>query len=533
VGHAGANFNAIALLQNRAFLNMGGTSSGIAINNSGANPTVFGTSSVEVARIQNGLQVGTTSRDASGVINAGVGFNIAGAATSGNVLRGNGTNFVSAQLACSDLSGAGSGCSSAAGITALTGDVTASGSGSVAATLTTAQPAAHTWALAQTFTVAPVFTDQSGSRTALGLGTAAIQNTGTSGGTVPLLNGTNTWSAVQTFSSGPAFNALPTGTAVASANTASTLVARDSSGNFSAGTIQAALTGHASLDLALTGGTMSGAIAMGTNAITGLTTLASAGAMTFQSNGSTFAGLIDTSQRWLMGNTATIPSTVTLMLNQNAGATVPTLPGSRNFNMLIAGTDTTQPNVGIMSFSGSGVFNYPAVTYLKARGSMATPTAVKSGDFIGANFAYAYNGSAYNTNGSGFVMIALEDQDTTHFGSGVDIYTTPTGGGSPGNAIAARFQGSTGLTVGGSSPDPGAGSGIFTGHLQIGSSTAATLSTGEFDLTKITASGTAPTAGNVKIAAVAGTNAGTCKIIAYAGTSTTPVVIVDNIGSGC
>lgn len=55
-------------------------------------------------------------------------------------------------------------------ITALTGDVTATGPGSVAATLATAQPGVHTWALAQTFTVAPVFTDQAGSRSALGLG---------------------------------------------------------------------------------------------------------------------------------------------------------------------------------------------------------------------------------------------------------------------------------------------------------------------------------------------------------------------------
>jgi hypothetical protein len=41
----------------------------------------------------------------SGVINVSTGLRIAGAATSGNVLRGNGTNFVSAQLAFSDLSG--------------------------------------------------------------------------------------------------------------------------------------------------------------------------------------------------------------------------------------------------------------------------------------------------------------------------------------------------------------------------------------------------------------------------------------------
>jgi len=65
--------------------------------------------------------------------------------------------------------------------------------------------AANTWSLAQTFTTAPVFTDQSGSRTALGLGTAATQNTGTSGANVPLLNAANTWSLAQTFTTAPVF----------------------------------------------------------------------------------------------------------------------------------------------------------------------------------------------------------------------------------------------------------------------------------------------------------------------------------------
>uniref|UniRef100_UPI003F492369 tail fiber domain-containing protein n=1 Tax=Ensifer adhaerens TaxID=106592 RepID=UPI003F492369 len=42
-------------------------------------------------------------------------------------------------------------------------------------------------------------TSASAARAALGLGTAATQNTGTSGATVPLLNGANTWSTKQTF----------------------------------------------------------------------------------------------------------------------------------------------------------------------------------------------------------------------------------------------------------------------------------------------------------------------------------------------
>ena len=44
----------------------------------------------------------------------------------------------------------------------------------------------------------------------------------------------------------PVINGLPTGTGVATANTVSTLVARDASGNFAAGTITASLTGTAS-----------------------------------------------------------------------------------------------------------------------------------------------------------------------------------------------------------------------------------------------------------------------------------------------
>lgn len=44
--------------------------------------------------------------------------------------------------------------------------------------------------------------DYSAMRTQLSLGTAALKNTGTSGNTVPLLDGANTWSAIQTFLTG-------------------------------------------------------------------------------------------------------------------------------------------------------------------------------------------------------------------------------------------------------------------------------------------------------------------------------------------
>lgn len=46
--------------------------------------------------------------------------------------------------------------------------------------------------------------DAGSARTTLGLGSAALANTGTSGANVPLLNGANTWSGTQTFGDGTA-----------------------------------------------------------------------------------------------------------------------------------------------------------------------------------------------------------------------------------------------------------------------------------------------------------------------------------------
>ena len=56
-------------------------------------------------------------------------------------------------------------------------------------------------------------TNQSTAQTNLGLGTAAVKNTGTSGANVPLMNGGNTWSGAQTFSAEVFTSASATGNA--------------------------------------------------------------------------------------------------------------------------------------------------------------------------------------------------------------------------------------------------------------------------------------------------------------------------------
>lgn len=107
-------------------------------------------------------------------------------------LRGDGTfaSVVGADVALTSAHVFVGNAGNVAADVAMSGDVSIANTG--ATTLVTAQPAVHTWALAQTFTVAPVFTDQSGSRAALGLGTMATQNASAvaiTGGTIAGLTG--------------------------------------------------------------------------------------------------------------------------------------------------------------------------------------------------------------------------------------------------------------------------------------------------------------------------------------------------------
>jgi len=130
------------------------------------------------------------------------------------------------------------------------------------------------------------------------------------------------------------------------ANTASTIVARDSSGNFSAGTITASLTGHASSDCALAGCTMSGAIAMGANAITGASSVTSpsliGGSATTQTmtiESTTGAGSGDTIQ-FNTGSQATILTLGDSLITASATLLINTT-NELDFNALNSGSSIT------------------------------------------------------------------------------------------------------------------------------------------------------------------------------------------------
>lgn len=336
----------------------------------------------------------------------------------------------------------------------LTGDVTGSGTTAITTVLATAQPAVHTWALAQTFTVAPVFTDQSGSRTALGLGTAATQNTGTSGANLPFLNGTNTWSGTQTFSSGvlaataPAFAGTSTGTFTLGGTL--TINAYTLGGTISGGgnQINNIIIG-ASTPLAGTFTTLAGNTSV-TSPIH-----AAAGTLTFESNGSTIAGMIDASQHWAFGANAA-PSTGSFipLVSVNAnGSIVPYVGTGAAAQALVVGPDATNSALAFQNYGGQSVFQG-----FTSGGTFASKTALSAANIFNLQ-AFAWDGvewgSASNqTPNANIAFKTSQTQAAGAHGTEIDFFTTPNSTAS--RAQAATIQNSGGFSVG-TTTDPGIG----------------------------------------------------------------------------
>lgn len=110
-----------------------------------------------------------------------------------------------------------SGSVTCARMPALTGNVTSS-AGSCATTIAAGVVANSMLANMANSTIkcrttagtgAPEDCTATQGRSVLGLGTAAVQNTGTSGANIPFLNGANTWATTQTFTVAPVFTDAP------------------------------------------------------------------------------------------------------------------------------------------------------------------------------------------------------------------------------------------------------------------------------------------------------------------------------------
>ena len=470
-----SNWAGSAIFTNRTYVVSTSGMSGLVIDAQGTNPIVFGVNDVQVGQIQAGLQVGTTSRDATGVINAGIGFNVAGGAGSGHFLRGNGTNFVDATAACGDLSNSGAGCT-AATMTATVGGLVPTppnntttflrGDGTFAAVASADVALTNTHIFVGNASNVAADVAMSGDATMANTGAVTLASTITAGGptgsaTVAPIITYDAKGRLTTVSSAtitPAVGSitgLGTGVATALGNTlnaASGLVGFN-------GNIGTTATGHVSLDMPLTGGTFTGTVSMNTNSLTGLATAACTGACTFQSNGSTFAGNISTGQQWLLGTTAITPASgVELTVSKNTGT--PTVSPVAGTIVNLINADGSATRLGLQAFGGAGVTGVPGVLYYSAQGTAAAPTQTKSGDVLGVNFGFGYSAasSAYlTTAGAGFLMIASENYDATHGGAQLQLVSTATGGITQG--VNAILWGSGGFSIAvGGGTDPGAAS---------------------------------------------------------------------------
>lgn len=250
-------------------------------------------------------------------------------------------------------------------------------------------------------------------------------------------------------------SAVPTALAVATCSTSSSALNWTTNTGFGCNTsINAATLGGATFAApgAIGGGTPS------TGAFTTLTastsisspTHTASGALTFQSNGTTFAGDITTGQQWYIGSTLAAPASgVQLTVSKNAAAPAPA-PLAGTIADFIQ-VDGTASRLAIREF-GAGAAG-PAVIYYAAGGTAASPTQTLSATPIGVNFGFGYGSGAYQFGaGAGFQMMALENCSSTACGADFEIITTPAT--TVTQSVVAYFK--QGLSVG-SSTDPGAG----------------------------------------------------------------------------
>ena len=153
-------------------------------------------------------------------------------------------------------------------------------------------------------------------------------------------------------------------------NTASTIVARDASGNFSAGTITASLIGGASLDLPLSGGTITGALTLSSTltaaslstsgTVAGSLCQTSAGLVLYEAGNNCYTG---TGTLTVTDGTHSVSGTTTL--TAGVGLIVGGSAGSATLNTSV--TDATHSG----SFS---IWNVGGQDDLTANGTATLPT---------------------------------------------------------------------------------------------------------------------------------------------------------------
>lgn len=328
---------------------------------------------------------------------------------------------------------------------------------------------ANIWALAQTFTVAPVFTDAPGSRTAIGLGNADNTSDATkNAAAVTLANKTLTT---------PVINGLPTGTGVATANTASTLVARDASGNFAAGavtvtglndsglTASCAVATDGSKNLVSVTNTGTGNNVLATNPVLTTPNLGTPSAAVLTNATGTASGLTAgsvTTNANLTGPITSVGNATSIASQTGTGSkfvvdtspilVTPNIGAASATSLAITGVITSTLNDNTNTFGGNfsnsntGNAALCGVVFLNSAGTLIS--FQQNG--ISKSYGASANGdSMIRSNATGLVLMADNASGRIKLAAG-------------GSAENASLFPSGGLSVSGTPTDPGAG-GIFAG----------------------------------------------------------------------
>lgn len=426
------------------------------------------------------------------------------------------------------------------------------------------------------------------ARAVLGLGSAAQQNIGTSGSTVPLLNGNNTFSGTNVFSGSTTlsggvnlilayqggnpgnaasyqvapdppigftgvYNALQLdqggGVTAAQQNgqqgsqplrqamVATTVIPATDTSTF--GALGIAGYSHSKVsNRVLLGALGQATTEVGNNSLFGLNGVVS------NNSGACGSGCTD-------GNDVNYIAGAELDINlwQKPGGVNPNVVGGHAYGLTIAGSGNNTAQI-----VGSSAI---VVNYMNIANGLPWTNAFQTYDGAAVLGAfYGATGAGNNVNAQ-----AVRFQGRTAGGANriTDIHGDPNGamiiapdsnstivthlsgiGGSvlwaTGSSFGTAKQNVPTCTAYGMITNDSSGNincnGPMVAILGVGA-TPVTLATGEFGLSKISASGVAPGAGAAKLEAVAGTSGGTCKLIMYAGTSATPTTIIDNVGAGC
>ena len=247
----------------------------------------------------------------------------------------------------------------------------------------------------------------------------------------------------------------------ATANTASTIVARDASGNFAAGTITAALTGTASIattvTLVATNSTNAEHFINFTDAATGnenlrtdtgLTYNPSTGVFTSASFSGAGTGLTGTATSLSIGGSAASATSATNATNAaNLALTDDTTTNATHYPLLgdaTSGNDAIKvsstklsfnPATGTLSstiFSGSGSSLNSLSASNISTGTLAVARGGTAGSATPTDGAVAYGtGTAY-----AFTLAGSSGQVLTSSGTGAPTWATPSAGINTGKAIA-------------------------------------------------------------------------------------------------